>query len=242
MEKGESEKRFPFESFSGNELPRQVFSKNNDEYCFFEFAHAFSDRTWRLLSTLAAVNNEREVLCRAAAPDANYYYQKNFGVPAEFSFSIDESAGVYVDTMHCWPAIEAVAGLSFSVIADGLEYTYIRMRCVSPIEKWLIEELAKMMLDSASLRLLEDLDNAKVASAVVSAGTRITFAISGYDRPPYYGQHPYGIEGKIKDVDGAEVSIILHADQNDRLLELEFIRWGGGPIKNLRPETFKAYS
>ena len=60
---------------------------------------------------------------------------------------------------------------------------------------------------------------------------RIVFCINGYDRPPYRGQHSFGVEGKVNDSDGQLLMIDLFADQNDRLLELEIVRYADGPIK-----------
>jgi hypothetical protein len=74
-------------------------------------------------------------------------------------------------------------------------------------------------------RSLADLENASAVPATED-GSRIQFEIRGYDRPPYKGQHPFGVEGKMQDQDGAELSVLLHADKNGRLFELEFIRCG----------------
>lgn len=74
-----------------------------------------------------------------------------------------------------------------------------------------------------------------------SSGSRIVFEIDGYLRPPYRGQHAYKVEGKVLDRDRAEVSVVLYADENNRLLELEFIRWDGGQIIDLDWETLQLY-
>lgn len=41
----------------------------------------------------------------------------------------------------------------------------------------------------------------------------------------YQGQHPFNIEGKMFDHDRTELTVLLHVDENNRLLELEIIRW-----------------
>ena len=67
------------------------------------------------------------------------------------------------------------------------------------------------------------------------------FDLSGYLRPPYRGQHSYPSEGKMRDRDGAEVTVVLYADENDRLLELEFIRWGDGDLIGPDLSTIELY-
>jgi hypothetical protein len=101
------------ECFSGRELPEQVFSDSTGKFLFFEFARAFSEGAWRLFATLASIYGDRAVLCRAVEPDANNYYEKNFGTPAEFSFSVEGKADAYVHKLHCWPG---------SSITDALAY------------------------------------------------------------------------------------------------------------------------
>ncbi|WP_162579839.1 DUF6984 family protein [Variovorax sp. PBS-H4] len=56
-------------------------------------------------------------------------------------------------------------------------------------------------------------------------------------RPPHRGQHPFGVEGRMLDSDGTKLSVLLHADENGRLLELEFIRWDSGDLLGPRWET-----
>jgi Domain of unknown function (DUF6984) len=51
-----------------------------------------------------------------------------------------------------------------------------------------------------------------------------------HQRPKYEGQHSFGVEGKVWDQDGTQISIDLYADQNDRLLELEALREAPGNI------------
>lgn len=101
------------DSFSGRELPEQVFSDDTGEFLFFEFARAFSEGAWRLFTALASIYGDHAVLCRAVEPDANDYYGKNFGTPAEFSFPIEVAADSYVHKLHCWPE---------SSIADAIAY------------------------------------------------------------------------------------------------------------------------
>ena len=89
-------------------------------------------------------------------------------------------------------------------------------------------------------QLLADAKNASVMSATADS-SRIQFEIPGYERPDYKGQHPYGVEGKMLDRDGAELSVLLHADENGRLFELEFIRWGEGNLISPNWKTLQLY-
>ncbi len=43
------------------------------------------------------------------------------------------------------------------------------------------------------------------------------------------------------DKDGAELSVLLHADENGRLFELEFVRWDEGPLVGPEWGTLKLY-
>jgi hypothetical protein len=53
-------------------------------------------------------------------------------------------------------------------------------------------------------------------------------------RLPYAGQHAYSVEGLVMDVDGTQLTVCVYADHQDRLLELELIRWDdsvSSPVK-----------
>jgi hypothetical protein len=108
-----SGEKFPFACFSGRELPEQVFSDGTGKFLFIEFARAFSTGAWRLFATMASIYGDRMVLCRSVEPDANNYYERNFGTAAEFSFPVEGAADAYVEKLHCWPQ---------SSIADALAY------------------------------------------------------------------------------------------------------------------------
>jgi hypothetical protein len=96
-------------------------------------------------------------------------------------------------------------------------------------ERDLISRAAEKLGDGGGERLLTDMESA-VATPATADGSRIMFEIAGYKRPPYRGQHPFGVEGQMRDRDGTELSVLLHADENGRLLELEFVRWGDGDL------------
>lgn len=103
------------------------------------------------------------------------------------------------------------------------------MRSVSELERALIEGVAQRLPSANSEKLLDDLESASVDDSSPGA-TRLSFTIDGYSHPLYEGQHQYPVEIRIRDMDGADVTAILYADSNDRLYELELIRWDGGEI------------
>jgi CHASE2 domain-containing sensor protein len=111
-----------------------------------------------------------------------------------------------------------------------------KIRELNAAEKMLVSRIAAMLPDEPRRRqLLQDLENSKVESAN-EKDSRLIFHIEGYHRPPYEGQRSFGVEGQVVDRDGAIVSIDLYADQNDRVLELEFIRQAEKWEKVLGPD------
>ncbi len=99
----------------------------------------------------------------------------------------------------------------------------MRSRPLTPAERGFIRAVAAQLEPSRQQRLEGDLDRAEAHPA--PDGARIAFFIDGYERPPYRGQHTYGIDGQVLDADGAVLTVILYADENDHLLEMELIRW-----------------
>jgi hypothetical protein len=106
------------------------------------------------------------------------------------------------------------------------------MRPLSNIERKLIEYFAQVLDEQRKARLLDDMENAMVDSEVVQNGIITRFLIKGYQRPSYRGQHVIA-EGEMIDQDGMQIGILLFGDENDRLFELELIRWDGKEINNI---------
>jgi hypothetical protein len=113
-------------------------------------------------------------------------------------------------------------------------------RSLTQAERNVIRAIAEKLLPDRKHQLLADLELA-TAHQVLPDNAIIKFSIAGYDRPPYDGQHSFGVEGELLDRDGASVWLILFADRNDRLLELELIRWGDGDLIDPNWETLKLY-
>lgn len=114
------------------------------------------------------------------------------------------------------------------------------MRNLFSEERVLILKIANR-LDSDDRDLLcNDLAIAQVDESK-SGSTYIIFNLHGYVRPLYNGQHPYAVEARMKDSDNGDVSAVLYADRNNRLLELEFIKWNATKIRNLRWDSVQVF-
>lgn len=103
------------------------------------------------------------------------------------------------------------------------------MRPLTSIERQVIRSFAERLSDPERDQLLADSECA-IVETVTEDGSRIVFSIRGYERPAYRGQHPVAAEGKVTDRDGAELSVLLHADENGRLFELEIVRFDEGDL------------
>jgi hypothetical protein len=103
-------------------------------------------------------------------------------------------------------------------------------------ERELIDRVAGYLREPQRGRLLDD---AAVATAetVNTDGSIVRFHLAGYDRPAYRGQHALPVEGVVQDADGASISVLLHQDENDRLYELEYVRFDDGDLIAVRWET-----
>ncbi|PKM14197.1 MAG: hypothetical protein CVV12_15255 [Gammaproteobacteria bacterium HGW-Gammaproteobacteria-2] len=113
-------------------------------------------------------------------------------------------------------------------------------RPLTEAEKGVIRAVAERLPPDRQRQLLVDLERA-AARPATSDSARVCFEIAGYERPPYRGQHSFGVEGELLDKDGAKLAFDLFADENDRLLELELIRWGVGDLIDPDWTSLKLY-
>lgn len=105
------------------------------------------------------------------------------------------------------------------------------VRTLTNAEKHLILLVAERLADeNRRKQLLADMANATAHERNTDGASLIIFHITGYQRPSYRGKHSFGVGGRMADRDEAPIDIDLYADENDRLLELELIRQGSGPI------------
>lgn len=103
------------------------------------------------------------------------------------------------------------------------------MRPLTSQERTLVIRLAEKLDDVTRRQLLRDL-NAAEAEDVVTDRSRVIFQLRDYQPPPYRGQHPFPVDGTLLDADGATLSVVLYADENERLFELELIRGAEGDV------------
>jgi hypothetical protein len=111
------------------------------------------------------------------------------------------------------------------------------MRSLTKPEQFILLEMSKYLSDEQKKQFLYDVDHAVVEKANPD-GSRVKFFISGYERQAYEGQHAYSVEGRMLDVDGEVVSVYIYADKNNRLLELEYVKWSDTPIIELQWNSF----
>jgi hypothetical protein len=100
------------------------------------------------------------------------------------------------------------------------------IRPLSAAERSVLTQLAAALPTQRSEALLHDLNTAAVEPS--PDGARLVFHIAGHSRPAYRGQRLFPVEGLVLDRDGAEISVLLYADEQDRLFELELVRAGHG--------------
>ncbi len=112
------------------------------------------------------------------------------------------------------------------------------MRSLTSVEYAALLVFADELPCQERIGFLRGLENSQV-EALSPDGSRLGFTLYEYVRPPYSGQHAYSREGCVQDADGEQVTVCLYADQNDRLLELELIKWSDNPIQAIQWETFK---
>jgi hypothetical protein len=103
------------------------------------------------------------------------------------------------------------------------------VRTLTTVERQVISAIADELGSADRAQLLADVENATARTAARD-GSVVEFDIAGYARPPFVGQQPFNVEGRVRDSDGAELEVLLHADHNGRLLELELVRYEKGDV------------
>ncbi len=87
---------------------------------------------------------------------------------------------------------------------------------------------AEKLPDRQRAQIIADLAHA-TAEPLNDDSSIVRFEIAGYQRAPSIGRH-VSVDGVAKDGDGAHLNVILFTDQNDRLYELEIVRFENGKI------------
>jgi hypothetical protein len=85
---------------------------------------------------------------------------------------------------------------------------------------------------------LRDLEGC-VVEELRADGSILRFYWAGYVRPDAPERHDLPTLGSIMDEDGEDMSLVLYADSNGRLFEMEFIRWGPGDVVAPDWSTFR---
>ncbi|MGB5077104.1 MAG: hypothetical protein WBO17_06465 [Sphingorhabdus sp.] len=88
-------------------------------------------------------------------------------------------------------------------------------------ERQFLEQIVEKLPKDTGERLLADMTVAQVTEN----GDFLEVELRGYERPDYVGHQNLPVEGKLMDVRGEPVSILVNIDQNERLLEIETIWW-----------------
>lgn len=102
-------------------------------------------------------------------------------------------------------------------------------RPLTPTESEVLARFAEKLPAGERLQLTADMQEARALDASLD-GSRVLFEIAQYSRPAYQGQHPLAAEGRVLDRDGAELSVLVHADHEGRLFELEIVRYDPGDV------------
>ena|SRR5437899_2114391 len=103
------------------------------------------------------------------------------------------------------------------------------MRPLNAIEITVVRWFAERVDEPQRQSLLSDLDKA-TAEEIHDEQLTIRFEIDGYARPPYRLERPLPIDAAVLDADGATLAVVLSADENGRLFELQVIRFERGPV------------
>ncbi len=102
-----------------------------------------------------------------------------------------------------------------------------RARPLHAHERRLIEGVAEVLPGALGAQLRADSDR---AMAVDEGGLHVEFVLADHARPTPLGEHPYPVDIEVADADGEALTVILSADERDRLLQMEIIRWDDDPV------------
>jgi hypothetical protein len=114
------------------------------------------------------------------------------------------------------------------------------MRNLSDLERDILSAFSGKLEGDLKIQFLDDLRNLIVKSGK-SGDSRVVFEIKGYKRPPYKGQHAFPVEGKMLDKDGVEIMVAVYADENERILELELVKWSTDELIEPQFKTLLIY-
>jgi hypothetical protein len=103
------------------------------------------------------------------------------------------------------------------------------VRPLTDVEKRVVRWFAEHVGESQRRSLLSDLDQSS-AEEIHDEHLTIRFHIDGYPRPSYRGERPLPVDATVSDADGVRLAVILAADEDERLFELQVLRFEPGPV------------
>lgn len=99
-------------------------------------------------------------------------------------------------------------------------------RSFSLEERTFLEGVAEKLPPQSSERFRHDIQMAQVRPD----GDFLDVDLPGYQRPDYRGHRNLPFEGKMRDVEGGAMTVLVNMDQNDRPLSVEFIFWESNDV------------
>jgi hypothetical protein len=104
------------------------------------------------------------------------------------------------------------------------------MRAVTTVEREIVRWFAARANELQRERVLSDLDQAQ-AEETRDKHLTIQFQVEGYTRLPYRVEHPLLVNACVLDFDGAKLDVSVSLDENDRLFQLQVLRFEDGPVQ-----------
>jgi len=104
------------------------------------------------------------------------------------------------------------------------------MRPVTTVEREVVRWFAARASQLQRERVLSDLEQAQVEETRDEHLT-IRFQVEGYTRPPYRFERPLPVNACALDSDGAKLDVSVSLDENDRLFQLQVLRFEAGPVQ-----------
>lgn len=112
-------------------------------------------------------------------------------------------------------------------------------RPASAIERMIVARMCEGLPAAQRAQMLTDLASASV-EPLNDDGSILRFQLQDYTRLPGIGRR-VAVDGTANDRDGAHLNVILFTDENDRLYELEVVRYDEGNVIGPDMETLKVY-
>ncbi len=106
-------------------------------------------------------------------------------------------------------------------------------------ERVLVSRMCAGLQDAERAQVLADLADA-IVEPLNDDGSIVRFELLNYTRLPGIGRR-VAVDGVANDRDGAHLNVILFTDENNRLYELEIVRFDEGSVIGPDWATLKIY-